>query len=88
MGLLLSNAYKNINVYNIITTRGPARYEYFEIVINDNYEIYASSPVDFMSFDLRNIVYSAVDKNDLLTMVDHSTIFFSNLRSYYFHPYN
>lgn len=41
MGLVLSNAYKNTNVYNMITPRQPVPYEFFRELIADNFKIYS-----------------------------------------------
>lgn len=41
MGIILSDAYKNTNVYNMILPRRPLPYKYFEEVESDNYKIYS-----------------------------------------------
>lgn len=41
MGIILSNAYKNNNVYNMITVRKPIPYEYLEDLVEDNVVVYA-----------------------------------------------
>lgn len=40
MGVVLSNAYKNSNVYNMILPRNPVPYEYFRELLRDNFTIY------------------------------------------------
>lgn len=40
MGIVLSNGYKNTNVYNMISHRKPIPYEYFEQLMRDNFSIY------------------------------------------------
>lgn len=40
MGIILSNAYKNSNVYNIISPRKYLPYEYFYELVTDNFTVY------------------------------------------------
>lgn len=41
MGIILSNAYKNTNVYNMVIPRKPILYEYLEELVRDQFEILA-----------------------------------------------
>lgn len=41
MGIVLSNAYKNTNVYNMILPRKPIPYEFFHELVASNYTIYS-----------------------------------------------
>lgn len=43
MGVVLSNAYKNSNVYNMILPRNPIPYRAFRELIQDNFTVYTSS---------------------------------------------
>lgn len=43
MGIVLSNGYKNANVYEMITPRKPLRYEKFSDLLEDNITVYAFS---------------------------------------------
>lgn len=40
MGIILSNAYKNSNVYNIISPKKPIPTEFFQELIQDNFSVY------------------------------------------------
>lgn len=42
-GIVLSNAYKNTNVYNMVLPRKPIPYEFFQDLIKNNFTIYARS---------------------------------------------
>lgn len=43
MGIILSNAYKNTNVYNMVVPRKPVLYKYFHELIRDDFKIYTRS---------------------------------------------
>lgn len=43
MGIILSNAYKNTNVYNMILPRKPIPYKYLQELVNDNFTIHTRS---------------------------------------------
>lgn len=43
MGIVLSNAYKNTNVYNMVVQRQPILYKYFKDMVHDRLEIYTRS---------------------------------------------
>lgn len=43
MGIVLSNAYKNTNVYNMVSPRKPIHYEYFSDLVQDNFKVYTRS---------------------------------------------
>lgn len=43
MGIILCNAYKNANVYNMISPRKPVPYKYLEELVTDNFTIYSRS---------------------------------------------
>lgn len=82
-GILLCNAYKSTNVYKIIAPRQPARYEHFDTLIGENFDIYGSSGVDFIATDLKNINYSLVENWEQFTIIGRTSIMiYSNLLSY------
>lgn len=43
VGIVLSNAYKNTNVYNMVVPRKPILYKHFQELICDNFNIYSRS---------------------------------------------
>lgn len=43
MGIVLSNGYKNVNVYNMVVPRKPIPYKYFSELVRDNFSIYTRS---------------------------------------------
>lgn len=49
MCIILSNGYKNTNVYTMVTPRKPVRYQRFEELVHDNFSIYTISHVDIWS---------------------------------------
>lgn len=51
MSLILSNAYKNSNVYNLITPRKPVLYETFQEVMQVNLTVYSRATKPFVSID-------------------------------------
>lgn len=52
-GLVLSNAYKSNNVYNIVTPRQVVPYSEFDELVRDNFSIY--SKMDFVIYNLRSL---------------------------------
>lgn len=53
-GIILSNSYKNTNVYNMIAPRKPIPYEFFEELLQDNFTVFTR---------LANLVSSYVDNS-------------------------
>lgn len=45
MGILLSNAYKNTNLYNMVTPRKSIPYESFEQLVDDNFTVYTRTTI-------------------------------------------
>lgn len=43
MGIILSNAYKNTNVYNMVVPRKPVSYRYLQELVHANFNIYTRS---------------------------------------------
>lgn len=46
MGIVLSNAYKNSNVYNMVTPRQPVLYKKFRELLEDKFQVYTRSVSD------------------------------------------
>lgn len=60
-GTVLSNAYKNANVYNMVAPRRPVPYKYFKELVKDNFTIYSrvhsasfSHDPQFLNFTAKN----------------------------------
>lgn len=81
MGIVLSNAYKNTNIYNIISPRNPIPYEKMEQLISDKFTVYTR--VIYLDVSLPDLMNSSevlnqyligggsiagVDQNDLLVI--------------------
>lgn len=49
-GIVISNAYKNTNVYQMIIPRKPILYEYFHQLIHDNFTVYTKAAVVIFTF--------------------------------------
>lgn len=49
-GILLSNAYKNSNIYNMVIPRRPILYNYFHELLRDNFTIYSRSAKSFVLY--------------------------------------
>lgn len=49
MGIVLSNGYKNTNVYKMIQHRTPKLYKYFDELLRDNFNIYSRSSHIFLN---------------------------------------
>lgn len=47
MGAIISNAYKNTNVYKMVSPRKPVLYEYFNELMRDNFHVYTRSMLLF-----------------------------------------
>lgn len=50
MSIVLSNAYKNNNVYNMIAPRNPLPWEYFQELVEADFEVYGRSNVFFLNY--------------------------------------
>ncbi|CAL8129397.1 unnamed protein product [Orchesella dallaii] len=50
VGIVLSNGYKNTNVYNMIAPRKPVPYIYFHELTNDNFTIYSRTAAERFSW--------------------------------------
>lgn len=53
MGIVLSNAYKNTNIYNMVIPRKPVLYNYFQELVTDNFKVF-SRPSSLIMY--RNLV--------------------------------
>lgn len=61
-GIVLSNAYKNTNVYNMVVPRQPILYKYFHELIRDKFEIYTRSiSSHFLAFKPNDDGYESLD---------------------------
>lgn len=67
VGIVISNAYKSENVYNMITLRKPIPYEKFHELVDNNFTIYTRS--SFLHFDAKALIYSTKGKLPNLTEV-------------------
>lgn len=76
MGIVLSNAYKNRNVYNMITPRSPIPYEKFRELLQDNFTIYTrvvSLQLSKSTLEIpRNIDAAKSAKADFIIMEEDS----------------
>lgn len=68
MGVVVSNAYKNTNVYNMIAPRSPIPYEKIEELVEDNFVIYA--PVTFNEIENEMDRFEVGVDHDETTLVD------------------
>ncbi len=58
VGLVVSNAFKSTNVYNIVLPRFSMLYEQFEDLLSDNFQIYSRVWVFYYKFQSRTTYYS------------------------------
>lgn len=53
MGIVISNAYRNTNVYNMIIPRSPVPYEFYKDLLQDNFTVYHK--VEWLGYRTRSL---------------------------------
>lgn len=85
-GVILSNAYKNTNVYNMVVPRKPVAYQYLDELIRDNFSFYARS-FDICFGNIRacnNIGFEKIDGS----MNDYGSLFIETEVTKFLERYN
>lgn len=77
MCIILSNGYKNVNVYKMVSPRNPERFTIFEELVDNNFSIYTWSQVRNVSW-FNIIVGKWMSQNVSLKLSDHSISYHSH----------
>lgn len=82
MGIVLSNGYKNTNVYNMVVPRKPILYKYFKELLKDSFNIYTRSMnIDVASSGFSsNLLQNTIDKY-VETIGNYSFVLVSEVKS-------
>lgn len=73
VGIILSNAYKNTNIYKMVSPRKPILYQTFEELLRDNFRIYSRSLLIYVQAPI-NVGNIEVDLRPLDIFVENRSV--------------